>query len=235
MIEGSEENCIAFVDSIRRMRWQYITVRGEQQVKLRSAEILDDRRLFHKKMEELGKDQMSFLAGKCREVGLENLFKTALKIYEDEERSDPEELDESVHGVVAIVDHMNDPKNYQKRLKGLAKETDCRLVLRHCPVPRNGRSVTAIVLGSAIRTKQFLKRWRTCAVDVDRRGSRCLERMLDVVAEGEVESTVWDSNTLHNLLISCGETVSAEDMSSICKFIGGDKWSSAWLEAVGKT
>lgn len=50
MIEGSEENCIAFVDSIRRMRWQYITVRGEQQVKLRSAEILDDRRLFHKKM-----------------------------------------------------------------------------------------------------------------------------------------------------------------------------------------
>ena len=87
VIEGAESSCIAFIDGIRKMRWQYLTVRGEQQIEIPIGSSLDEFRGFGMNgFEELG-DDMSLLAEKCRVAGCEELFKTCMKVYSDENKT----------------------------------------------------------------------------------------------------------------------------------------------------
>eukprot|EP00587_Corethron_hystrix_P005595 CAMPEP_0113304482 /NCGR_PEP_ID=MMETSP0010_2-20120614/4485_1 /TAXON_ID=216773 ORGANISM="Corethron hystrix, Strain 308" /NCGR_SAMPLE_ID=MMETSP0010_2 /ASSEMBLY_ACC=CAM_ASM_000155 /LENGTH=463 /DNA_ID=CAMNT_0000158697 /DNA_START=192 /DNA_END=1580 /DNA_ORIENTATION=+ /assembly_acc=CAM_ASM_000155 len=228
IIEGTEENCIIFFDSIKQMRWQHISVRGEQQIKIKPTESFDDCRLFEK-MEELGKDQMSFLAEKCRDVGLENLFKTALKIYEnDEEEVIPKKDSTSLYGAMVLVDHMNDPKNYKKSLKKMAKETDCTLVLTHCLIASNENSkpmIIVIIFGQQIGVKRLFKLWRTSTIDVDKRGKKCLERMISIVVEGEICHHILELQVFQIFQRTCDHhTTGKDDMSKISRIIGGDRW-----------
>lgn len=91
IIEGEEGDCAGFTDDMRSMRWQYLTVRGEQQVDVPEGEDLDSYRAFSLKFEEMGRDDMSVLAQRCRDVGLESLFRTCMKVYENEEGIGDEE------------------------------------------------------------------------------------------------------------------------------------------------
>jgi hypothetical protein len=56
-------------------------VRGEEVIDLKENQTIDSMRKFPKGMTEFGSDNMSECAAACREAGLEDLFKTAMKIY----------------------------------------------------------------------------------------------------------------------------------------------------------
>ena len=83
VLEGREEDCVEFYDSMRRWSWKFLVVRGEQQERiptLSSGASLDGARKFHEFIET---DDMSVVAQHCREVGLEALFKTSMKVYDN--------------------------------------------------------------------------------------------------------------------------------------------------------
>ena len=98
IMEGEETKCNHFIEEIRAMRWQHITVRGEEQQTIHYAttatastssvcdlqrkEQIDTHRKFVPiKMIELGEEQMSDLSKICSDVGLRDLFLTSMKIY----------------------------------------------------------------------------------------------------------------------------------------------------------
>jgi hypothetical protein len=81
IVEGSEDGCQEYVRRLQHLRWQYLSVRGEQQEEGTAGGSLDELRAMPKKMVMLGEDKMSELAQLCRDAGLEELFLTALKIY----------------------------------------------------------------------------------------------------------------------------------------------------------
>ena len=66
---------------LQHLRWQYLSVRGEQQEEGEPGGRLDELRVLPPKMELMGEDAMSELAKRCKDAGLEELFLTALKIY----------------------------------------------------------------------------------------------------------------------------------------------------------
>ena len=83
IIEGDERNCNTFIDEIRKWRWQYLVVRGEDSTPVsddsNAEQSLNAMRKFHLVLEEL--EEMSDLAVICREAGLEDLFLTSMKMY----------------------------------------------------------------------------------------------------------------------------------------------------------
>jgi hypothetical protein len=81
VIEGPEDGCQEYVSRLQHLRWQYLSVRGEQQEEGAAGSSIDAMRALPLSMEMLGEDKMSELAQRCRDAGLEELFLTALKIY----------------------------------------------------------------------------------------------------------------------------------------------------------
>ncbi|KAL3931753.1 MAG: hypothetical protein SGBAC_011159, partial [Bacillariaceae sp.] len=139
ILEGLEEDCIAFYDEIRPWNWQYLVLRGEQQeilpAKGNGSDEDDDVLLkSHRKFELfLEVEDMSLVAQHCRQVGLENLFRTAMKVYDnsaDANEGGGDEGRRSKYGVLVHVDHMNNPKGYRKWLRRTSQETDCKILIK---------------------------------------------------------------------------------------------------------
>jgi len=237
LIEGAEDDCIAFVAELRSMRWQYLVVRGEEQ---ETVSVLDDARKFPRKFEELGEDQMSYLAGVCREVGLERLFLTSMKIYKPSDDDDvgddvlpPPPVDgpsfDLVYGVLIHVDHMNDERSYRKWIQKACKTNGCSVILKRCypnDAPTNKAIIIVGLWGDEGAVKQVLKRWRTSRVDVDSKGKPCLERMMSVLAEGVLEQ-IGDNS--QNDVADSDDVFDSElkSVSLLIRLIGGDLWEDA--------
>ena len=163
LIEGAEEDCSAFYDEIRPWCWKYLVVRGEQQEQVREIE---PNRKFVNFVET---DDMSLVARRCREVHLEALFQTSMKVYSNiDETGDGGEV--TAYGALVHVDHMNNAKCYRKWLRKAAKECECSLLLKHS-YPNDDFSKRPFIIvafvGDESSVQQFLKRWRTSRVDVD--------------------------------------------------------------------
>lgn len=272
ILEGREEDCQSFCKEIRKFRWQYLVVRGEEHEEIHPGDEttnLDDLRRFPIAMKELGEDKMSYLSEVCRKAGLQDLFLTSMKIYKAEsDKTDKiqeaaSEIKEDVHhGILVLVDHMNDPKGYIKWLQKACKSAGCSCLVRHCFLNDGGtegrswskshpqattksRVKPIIVVGligeDQSSLKQVLKRWRTSLVDVDSKGNPCRERMMDVLVEGALEfptSCDGDNNdnaAARKLLIESQSTegrVSRDELESILKTIGGSSWVGAFRNVI---
>ena len=224
LIEGAEEDCVAFYEDIKK-RWGWLVVRGEQQERVRE---IDTNRKFDEFIET---DDMTRMGQHCREVGLEALFRTAMKVY-DKGHEDVEEdaNDVTLYGVLVYVDHMNDTKGYRKWLRKTAKEVDCFLALKQS-YPNHDFSnrplIIVAIVGETEFVQQFLKRWRTSRVDVDSRGKPCLERMMTVLMECPLDHTDlalvdWDEAQAEDSI-----NVSAEQLHNLVASIGGNEWNEA--------
>ena len=185
MIEGLEENCISFYDDIRGWAWKYLVVRGEQL----------EQGMSNRKFDSfLETEDMSVVAEHCRQVGLEALFKTSMKVYDTQDEQEEEE--ETLFGTLVIVDHTNDGKQYRKWLCKTARQLDCLVFIRQCYLDYTKRPLIVVgVVGT--RVSEFMKRWRTSRVDVDSKGRPCLERQMTVLIDGpmnpsRVEVLDWD-------------------------------------------
>jgi len=242
MIEGAEEDCVTYVDTIRSMRWQYLTVRGEEIMDIDVGENLDDYRLFPKTFEELDGSSMSILAQKCRDVGLEELFKTSMKHYKVINEPETEDINKAIpvceeYGALVIVDHMNDGKNYRKWLRKAGKALNCKVLVKQCYPNDNNNNRPLIlvgILGEESNVRQLLKRWRTSRVDVDSKGKPCLERMLTVLLEDYVEQEVVDdesSNDSHDWNAEDTVVVTEEVLGEWLCCVGGQRWFDTWNES----
>ena len=160
IIEGLEEDCIAFYEEIKPWSWQYLVVRGEQQQQIVAvvvpeqeqqvnnnnttiSSILDSHRKFDKFLEV---EDMSLVAQHCRDVGLEALFKTSMKVYDNSEEvlnGDSKEgssnnqesfssSSQQFYGAMIHVDHMNNPKGYRKWIRRACQETYCHVLIKQC-------------------------------------------------------------------------------------------------------
>jgi hypothetical protein len=99
VVEGLKEDAWEFVRRIQRLRWQHLVVRGEQNDLLDSqlcipeagdknkgdilvgiGDIVNSVRVLPMPLEHCGAD-MSLLATRCKAAGLEDLFRTSMKMY----------------------------------------------------------------------------------------------------------------------------------------------------------
>jgi hypothetical protein len=83
IVEGEADDVAEYVKRIQRLRWQALQIRGEEEDEValtKEMENVDSIRRFPVGIRELSESGMSELAAKCREVQLEELFLTALKI-----------------------------------------------------------------------------------------------------------------------------------------------------------
>mmetsp|Transcript_223 Transcript_223/g.321 ORF Transcript_223/g.321 Transcript_223/m.321 type:complete len:426 (-) Transcript_223:1304-2581(-) len=252
IIEGLEEDCIAFYDDIRPWNWQYLVLRGEQQEVLPKVnnnsdndgndddDVLKSYRKFERFLEV---EDMSLVAQHCREVGLENLFRTAMKVYDNEadgattnnqgggERS-------MSYGALVHVDHMNNQKGYRKWLRKTSQETDCKVLIKQS-YPNHDYSgrpkiVVGIVGDSRDQVGGFLKRWRTSKVDYDARKIPCYERKMSVEVEGDLPRHYYQEDN-GNDDIDWNQSMSEESvnlpeehLAEYLQSIGGDEWEEAW-------
>lgn len=161
-------------------------------------------------------EDMSIVANHCRRVGLENLFKTCMKVYDNTEDDDAdgakngkeEDTNASLsYGALIHVDHMNDGKAYRKWLRKVCREMNVALIIRQCHHGHYSAGPDSDKIDWGMSTKHnknkpiiivviagydhevvadMLKRWRTSRVDVDSKGKPCLERMMNVLVEGEI-------------------------------------------------
>jgi hypothetical protein len=84
LVEGQDDDCITFYDTIRRWNWQYLVVRGEEQDRLVVSSSSQQAIQAHRKFSSFQEiDDMAILAKNCREVGLEALFRTSMKVYDN--------------------------------------------------------------------------------------------------------------------------------------------------------
>jgi len=252
IIEGNQMDCDKFVDEIKSMRWQHLVVRGEEQVPVDSITILNELRKFTLQLDELGEDQMSDLASICRDVGLEDLFMTSMKVYKTKDATDYDTLSSSdmsfnqidqsqhktndeIYGVLIHIDHMNDERGYHKWIQKSCKATGCSYLFKKCfNINDNGNKNTAqkrrpIIIvglwGDILTVKKVLKRWRISRVDVDSRGQPCLERMMTILKEGYILS--FDENSTKRFLYDVHSIeTSIGDLKGMLKYIGGDSWEN---------
>ena len=70
-----------YVRYLSGLRWKQLTVRGEEVIDMSPTDTIESLRAFPKGFQEFGEKEMSLAAAACRDVGLEALFKTAMKIY----------------------------------------------------------------------------------------------------------------------------------------------------------
>lgn len=241
IIEGAEDDCIDFYDKIRRWNWQYLVVRGEQQVSLPvssdDVKTIQAHRSFQS-FEEV--EDMSIVAQHCRDVGLESLFRTSMKVYDNTAEGNGEfsaEKDDTTfyYSVLIHVDHMNDPKGYRKWLRKAAKETQCYLITKQCysqdDYSKRPKIVVAVLAASPKHSSAFLKRWRTSRVDVDSRGKACLERKMTIIAEGDLankltigdDSLDWEKANSEDSI-----TISELLLGQLLLKIGGVSWKEAF-------
>ena len=177
LLEGNDADCIEFYDAIRRWAWQYLVLRGEmKETAVSSPSSLESQRKFHAFLEV---ESMSVVADHCRQVGLEALFRTSMKQYDDEAIVAGTE---SFFGALVHVDHMNNGKAYRKWLRRTCGSHSVRLLLKECG------SRPLFVVGLLARTEDavaaVLKQWRTRKVDVCAAGTPCYERQMKVLVQG---------------------------------------------------
>jgi len=229
VIEGEERDCISYVDEIRSMRWQHLVVRGEEQVPVRDQEELEQSRVLSNKMQELGED-MSCIAERCKQAGLEELFLTSMKIYSKKESVNSDDQKETAessiqstfwqYGALCHVDHMRDGKGYRKWLRKASAAAGCTLLVKTCESKTNRPLIIVSILGEENDVKRVLKRWRTSRVDVDSAGKPCLERMMTVLTEGKLSQPKVDIRLdQEDQLI-----VSGPILCNILQAIGGTEW-----------
>ncbi|KAL7540571.1 hypothetical protein ACHAXR_012541 [Thalassiosira sp. AJA248-18] len=235
LIEGNESDCQMFVDEIKRWRWQQLQVRGEDQLTIPEGESLDSYRQLPLKFVELGEDDMSLLASNCRDAGLENLFLTCMKINEFRSigNDDQRHVEDagSNYGVLVHVDHMNDGKRYRKWLRKTCQTQDCTLMIKQFyssgDANDHGRATIYVgIFGDKDGVRQVMKLWRTSRVDIDSKNKPCLERMMYVIEEGEIQRTPSNSSSLddeHDL--DC----SFEDLERLITIV-----DTRWAQSVRK-
>ena len=250
IIEGEEAGCISYVEEIRTLRWQHLVVRGEQQIHVRDQNELERARALPSKMQDLG-DDMSTIAKQCKEAGLEELFLTSMKIYRDSEKKEnasgetdlESEMNPSFswrYGALCHVDHMNDAKQYRKWLRKAASGAGCTVLIKVCDANSKRPIIIAIALGEERDVKRFMKRWRTSRVDVDSTGRPCLERMMTVRTEGELDQehiASFDDIDITAHLEGSNDSeenlnVSEACLSKILRAIGGNSWSDEFASVV---
>ena len=240
IIEGREDDCTVFYDSIRRWKWQYLVVRGEQREELlvvastpsEQEASVQDHRAFQAFVEV---DDMAIVAQHCRDVGLEALFRTSMKQYDYSSGSVPSSSslqapDVIPYGALVHVDHMNDTKGYRKWLQKTAMETGCQLFLKQAypndDYSKRPRILVGIMGDSSTDVSSFLKRWRTSRVDVDSRGKACLERMMAVLVEGTLPRAV----SLENIMSDDDSLTTTEELlQTMLHSLGGDAWKDALI------
>lgn len=216
LIEGSEESCIAFYDDIRGWAWKYLVVRGEQQEE-------NGTRKFASLVET---EDMSVVAEHCREAGLEALFKTSMKVYENHE-DNCEEEEAPLWGTLVLVDHMNDAKMYRKWLRKTSRQLDCLLFIQQCYLDYTKRPLIVVgVVGTSV--PEFMKRWRTSRTDVDSKGRPCLERQMTVIIDGPVDCSRVESLEWDKLQSDEHVNVNLEKLRELVDNVGGPRWSSAF-------
>ena len=232
VIEGEERDCIAYVDQIRSMRWQHLVVRGEEQLEVRDQEELEQARVLPNKMHELG-DDMSCIAERCKDAGLEELFLTSMKIYSKKEScseaSNPIENTESSsysYGALCHVDHMRDGKGYRKWLRKASAAAGCTLLVKICDTNSKRPLIVVSILGEESDVKRVLKRWRTSRVDVDSAGKPCLERMMTVLIEGKLSQPQHKNVDMDSLNREDTLLVSDQTLFNTLHAIGGPEWSN---------
>lgn len=247
IIEGRADSnsCQLFLSEMKSMRWQYLTVRGEEEenIMLQDGQDWKDVTKFKNKFEELGEDQMSHLASLCRVVGLESLFLTSMKIYNTSVDEDSKNLKEVIehddYAALVHVDHMNDENKYHKWLDKTCKMTGCSFFRKKIYLNDDCKSCKPIIIvaiwsrgeGSKIAVKQALKRWRTSKVDVDSRKKPCLERMMSVLSETVCESFVPEA-VGNSCFENDVETLSIKDMTAKVASIGGRIWEEEFISFI---
>jgi hypothetical protein len=225
ILEGRDDDCNSFYDDMRRWNWKYLVLRGEMQEKVKDIE---SKRLFPTFLEV---DDMSVVANHCREVGLESLFRTSMKSYNDASSNgndDEQDCDTQVYGSLVHVDHMNDAKSYRKWLRKTCQEADVSLLIKQCYPNLDFTKRPKIcvgLLGDRESVSNVLKRWRTSRVDVDSRGKPCLERMMKVIVEGNLDNSPsegidWDATNADER-VTAGSTEVDGGLSGSTEVDGG--------------
>ncbi|CAG9462183.1 unnamed protein product [Pedinophyceae sp. YPF-701] len=79
------------------------------------------------------------------------------------------------------IDHMRDRAGYVQQIRRWCKELSLRGSLVF-----HGRRILLLLVGGGAELKRYLALHRTTAVDVDSKGRKCRERMMDVLHEGRV-------------------------------------------------
>ncbi|KAF4681149.1 hypothetical protein FOZ63_029291 [Perkinsus olseni] len=94
LIEGEESLCADYVNRVTRYV-RMVTVRGEEQIPVPAGETLDDMRALPVEFTQYKVDEVSKIAERCREAGLEELFMTSMKVYTTTEEGDHEDKKEA--------------------------------------------------------------------------------------------------------------------------------------------
>lgn len=80
VVEGAGSDVDEYISRLRRLRWQAMAVRGEEDEAHACPQALEAARRLPLGIRELGEEEMGRLAAACREAGLEQLFLSALKL-----------------------------------------------------------------------------------------------------------------------------------------------------------
>ena len=200
------------------MRWQHLSIRGEEREVIPEGETVDSLRKVPAQFMELGEDEMPQLARHCREAGLELLFLTSMKICDRKNadvdtpqpsaRENENDSNRYTYGALVHIDHMNDGKGYREWLRKACKTTGCSLLIRQCYSNNDSdcvekshaksfdfhssrhHTIYVGIFGDEDGVRQVVKRWRTSFVDVDSRNKPCLERMMKVLEEGKLNQSI---------------------------------------------
>lgn len=78
-VEGEERHCQLYVQLLQRLRWKKFVVRGEEQVRGREGQTVDDMRKLPSGFCEFGQEEAHLFAKTLKDAGLEDLFKTSMK------------------------------------------------------------------------------------------------------------------------------------------------------------
>jgi Protein of unknown function (DUF1115) len=218
IIEGDEQDCNQFYNEIRPWSWQYLVVRGEQQEVVPRGKSMESVRRFANFTEV---EDMSVVAEHCREVGLEALFRTSMKQYQDslEELEPPNASLTPCYGALVLVDHMNDGKGYRKWLRKCGQEVGCFMFVKQFYPGddyTNRPQIYVGLIGDQNNVAAFLKRWRTSRVDIDSKGKPCLERQMTILEEGELAGVGDPSDVLDWDVASSEDCITVKKGALIC-------------------
>jgi hypothetical protein len=185
---------------------------------------------------------MSLVASHCREVGLESLFLTSMKVSNSVDTTSEQELadeDQVLYGVLVHVDHMNDGKAYCKWLRKACSDLDVVLLIQKCYLNQDFSSKRPLILaglvGSNSAVSSVLKKWRTSLVDVDSRGQPCRERMMTILSEGPIRDVakMRSSRNAWNKLSSESQwNTTIEKVMNTMQSAGVPEWVQAIEELV---
>lgn len=80
VIEGEKGRVDTYLKQLQNLRWQAMSIRGEEEEEVPHGKEIDDMRHFLTGIKQLDEHGMSELGRFCREANLEHLFMSALKI-----------------------------------------------------------------------------------------------------------------------------------------------------------